>query len=129
MARLEKSETAFQASYLVKAKGDLPYEAYRRHQLEVHVPLALNLPGLVGYRLTLFPPVDGVAQAFQGLAQVTFESRAAHDAALAAPEGQAALADLPNYLEAEEIVFLAAGPEDQFEGVDLSGDPAATPAA
>lgn len=98
-AQAEGPNPMFSAAYLVKRKDGLSFAEYSRHQAEIHVPMAHALPGLRSYRYVDFPPVDGEDQMFDGLALLEFDSRAAHDAALASPEGQAALADLPGYLD------------------------------
>lgn len=102
----------FVAAYLVKKKPGMSFEAFRTHQLETHVPLALALPGLIDYRLTFFSPIDGQSQPFDAMAQVTFESGAAHDAALASAQGQAALADLDSMLDMTALSVLLAGQGD-----------------
>ena len=107
---------AFTASYLVKRKEGMSFEAFKAYQLETHVPLALALPGLKDYKLTFFPPNDSEPQVFDAMAQVTFDSSAAHDAALAAEPGQKALADLANFLDTAATRVLAAGPGDVYTG-------------
>ena len=49
--------------------------------------------------LISIPKTDGAGQPFDSAASVYFEDRAAHDAALGSPQGLAALADLPRYLD------------------------------
>jgi len=107
---------AFVAHYLVKKKSGMSDEAFRAHQIEVHVPLVLALPGLQDYRLKFFPPGPGGPQTYDAMATVTFESQAAHDAALASEAGQRALADLPNMVEPSATVVLGAGADDAFAG-------------
>ncbi|MFW5655615.1 MAG: EthD family reductase, partial [Roseicyclus sp.] len=86
-------------------------EAFRAHQIEVHVSLVLSLSGLQDYRLQFFPPQADATQTFDAMASVTFESRAAHDAALASDARQRALADVPNMVEVSATVVLGAGAE------------------
>lgn len=73
-------------------------DAFVRHYVDVHVPLVRALPGLrafeYGRALTNFdgsPP-----EAFWSIS-MTFDDEAAMHAAFAGPEGQATLADMPNY--------------------------------
>lgn len=115
----EDLKRPFVAAYLVKKKEDMTFAAFRKHQLETHAPLALSLPGLLDYRLTFFAPIDGKPQPFDAMAQVTFETAAAHDAALASEKGQAALADLGNMLDMTALAVLTAGPGD-FHSADLA---------
>lgn len=107
---------AFVAYYLVKKKADLTYEAFRAYETEVHAPLALDLPGLLDYRLIFFPPIEGEAQTYDAMARLTFESEDAHDAALSGEEGQRALADLPNVVDASAMFRLSAAGGDAYAG-------------
>lgn len=72
-------------------------DAFRQHYEQVHVPLALALPGAADLRYSL--DVDTLAgdSAVAATFHATFPSREALDAALASPEGQAAQADVPNF--------------------------------
>lgn len=101
-ARAEETRM-FSAAYLVKRKPGMSFEDYSRHQVETHVGLAHALPGLRSYRYVDLPPIAGEDQLFDGLALLEFDSREAHDAALASPEGQAALADLPSFQDTEAM--------------------------
>lgn len=114
--KIAPSSEPFVASYLVKAKDGMSFEEFRAYQLETHVPLALDLPGLKAYRLFMFPPIEGQPQPFHGMAQVTFESSEAHDAALASPEGQAALADLPKFQNMSALTVLKVESENFLTG-------------
>ncbi|MEL6237992.1 MAG: EthD family reductase [Pseudomonadota bacterium] len=109
------ASTHFKAHFFVKRKASMSFEDFKRHQLDVHVPLALQLPGLIDYSLSFFEPVDGEDQAFDAMAIVTFESAEAQAAAMESDKGAAALADLPNYLDdPEEMVVLASAPGMTF---------------
>lgn len=101
------SGTGFVAEYLVKRAPGTTFEAFKAHQLETHIPLALALPGLEAYSLTFFPPGPEGDQAFDARATVRFESQAAHDAALASEAGQRALADLSTFLDMGAMRVLA----------------------
>lgn len=117
---LKDANQTFVAAYLVKRKSDMSYADFKTHQLETHAPLALALPGLLDYKLTFFPPVAGADQPFDAMAQVTFETSAAHDAALGSKAGQEALADLPLFLATDATRVLAASEGDQFVGSETN---------
>jgi uncharacterized protein (TIGR02118 family) len=108
----------FKAVYLVKRKAGTSFEDYQRAQFE-HTPLAHALPGLRHYVLDFYPPVDGQDQPFDTAAMLYFDSREAHDAALASPEGRTALADLPRYLDTDATLVLFG-----YEEMDLPINPA-----
>ena len=112
----DPEQGAFVAHYLVKKKPSLSWEAFRTYEIEVHAPLPMNLPGLQAYRLMFFPPSEDGAQPYDAMATLTFESRAAHDAALAGEAGQRALGDLPNVIDPSAMVMLSSGASEAFVG-------------
>ena len=114
----------FVATYLVEKRPDLSYEAFRAHQLDVHAPLVEALAGLRDYRVRFFPPAGDASQPFDAMAQVRFDSAAAHAAALASQEGAQALADLPNYLDTAALQVLASGAGDRYAADEAAGDAA-----
>lgn len=108
---------AFVAMYLVKKKPELSFEAFRAYEIDTHAALATALPGLLDYRLVFFPPQGGAPQNYDALARLTFESEAAHDAALGSEAGQRALADLPNVVDTAAMFRLSASASDAYVGV------------
>lgn len=111
---MKAKEAAFVAIYLVKKKPEMSFEAFRSYQLDTHVPLALSLPGLLDYRLTFFPPDGDTRQAVDAIAQVTFASQEAYQAAMTSPAGERALADLPNMLDMSAVTVLTASSGDDY---------------
>lgn len=116
MQNLIPKDVPFQANYLVKAKDGLSFEEFRAYQIDVHVQMALALPGLRDYTITFFPPAGDARQPFDAMAQVTFDTKAAHDAALASPNGEAALADLQKFLDMSAMTVVASGTGDVLRG-------------
>ncbi len=84
---------------LLCKRHDLSWDAFQRYWREQHGPLAVQLPGLRQYvhneALEEGNPPYGVAEFY-------FDSPAAFHAALASPEGQAALADLSNFVDLDQ---------------------------
>lgn len=111
---MKVADAPFVATYLVKKKADMSFEAFKAYQLGTHVPLALSLPGLIDYSLIFFPPNGGTRQAVDAIAQVSFGSAAAYETAMASPEGQRALADLPNMLDMSAVTVLTAASGDIY---------------
>jgi len=71
--------------------------AFDRYYHETHIPIANKIPGLRSYLIS-----NGSVQALAGsapylVANLTFDSMADINTALASPEGQATAADLPNF--------------------------------
>jgi uncharacterized protein (TIGR02118 family) len=88
--------------------------AFDQYYREVHVPLARKMKGLKKWtigKVTGTP--DGQPPAYYYVADLYLDSRADFEQLLASPEGQAAVADVPNYAtggvtflytEVEEVV-------------------------
>jgi uncharacterized protein (TIGR02118 family) len=83
--------------------------AFDRYYFETHVPIATKLPGLRGYDVTRgsVSGLDGTPAPYHLIATLTFDSRAAIEAALASPEGQATAADLANFAAAGVDLYYA----------------------
>jgi uncharacterized protein (TIGR02118 family) len=72
--------------------------AFARYYFDRHVPLAKTLPGLRSYEVTRGPiTAMGGPAPYHLIAALSFDSRAAIDAALASPQGQATAGDLSNF--------------------------------
>jgi uncharacterized protein (TIGR02118 family) len=72
--------------------------AFDKHYDEVHAPLAATVPGLQRYTVSRpGPDADGNQPPYHLVAVLEFESEAAFGAGMSGPEGQAAVADLPNF--------------------------------
>jgi len=72
--------------------------AFERYYFDRHVPLAKTIPGLRSYEVTrgTIAAMGGPAP-YHLIATLSFDSRAAVDAALASPQGQATARDLGNF--------------------------------
>ena len=83
--------------------------AFDKHYDNVHAPLANKVPGLKRYSVSRpGPDPEGNAPAYHLIAVLEFEDEAAFGAGMGGPEGQAAVADLPNFAGAG--VTLLTGP-------------------
>ena len=72
--------------------------AFDRHMDTVHIPLASKMPGLRRYTASRpGPDTDGNQPAYYLVAVLEWDDAGAFTAAVNSPEGQAALADLPNF--------------------------------
>ena len=73
-------------------------EAFDRYYESIHIPLAKRMQGLRKWtigKVTGTP--DGSASPYYYIADLYADSREQLDAIIASPEGQAAVADVPNY--------------------------------
>ena len=70
--------------------------AFERHYREVHIPLALQIPGLRRYTISRdITPVRG-EDGYYLVAELDFDDLAALQAAFQSPQGQATAADVAN---------------------------------
>jgi uncharacterized protein (TIGR02118 family) len=98
---------------LLPRRADLSPEAFQQHMHETHLPLVAKLPGL--RRLVLnwvLPDPNQPPPAYDAVSEDWFEDAAALGAALASPEGQAVVADMPNFLDPSRSAFLVVEEED-----------------
>ncbi len=81
---------------------------FDKHFRDVHMPLVKKMPGLQSFSFGPATGPDGKDGAFFWMFVGTFSSAAAIGEALGSPEGQAAVADIPNYSpdHAPTILFL-----------------------
>ena len=88
--------------------------AFDKYYQEVHIPIAKKIKGLKKWTIGKVQGTPGGQPApYYYVADLYAEDRAAFEAILASPEGQAAVADVPNYAtggvmflytEVEEII-------------------------
>jgi uncharacterized protein (TIGR02118 family) len=72
--------------------------AFDKYYHETHVPIAKRMKGLKKWTIGKVQGTpDGKAPPFYYVADLYMESRADFEQLLASPEGQAAVADVPNY--------------------------------
>lgn len=74
-------------------------DRFRRHYEEIHVPLVLDMPGLLGFRYAFDVAAFGAGSPYFCVAELDFADGEALEAALASDEGQAAVADVANFAD------------------------------
>ena len=73
-------------------------QAFERYYKEIHLPLAGRMGGVARLELTRFGPgLDAEPPEYYRMAELYFASAAQLQATLGSPEGQAVVADLPNF--------------------------------
>jgi uncharacterized protein (TIGR02118 family) len=71
---------------------------FEKYYAEIHLPLAAKMQGVARLELTKFVAgPDGGRPAFYRMAELYFPSQAQMQETLGSPEGQATVADLPNF--------------------------------
>ena len=81
--------------------------AFDAHYRDVHTPIVRRYPGLRDLRLTRPDGVGGRPAPFHLLAEMSFDSRADLDAALASEAGRESGRDLRDFAQAGVSLFIA----------------------
>jgi uncharacterized protein (TIGR02118 family) len=72
--------------------------AFDKYYQAVHIPLAKRMKGLKKWTIgKVLGTPDGQPSPYYYVAELSMDSRADFETLLASPEGQAAVADVPNY--------------------------------
>ncbi|MDZ4687527.1 MAG: EthD family reductase [Planctomycetaceae bacterium] len=86
--------------------------AFDEYYQAVHIPLAKRMKGLKKWTIgKVLGTPDGQSSPYYYVAELYMDSRADFEALLASPEGQAAVADVPNYATGG-VTFLYADVEE-----------------
>ena len=90
--------------FLVHKRVDMDAQEFRRHWRETQGAIGAKIPGVRKYvqNLTIADP-DGGTPPYDGFAEMWFDNKEAFEQAMATPEAQAAIADLPNFLDVERM--------------------------
>ena len=83
-------------------------DAFERYYADTHTALAKAIPGLLRFEAAQgVGTPDGSATPYQRIAELTFQDMDALQAGLGSAEGQAAIADIPNFATGGVTIFLA----------------------
>ena len=83
--------------------------AFEAHYTGTHVPLAEKLPGLRLFEASrVVGSADGGDPPYYRVAELSFDSQEALQAALGSAEGQETVADIPNFASGGATVLFAA---------------------
>ena len=91
---------------LQRRRADLTHEQYVAHWVNVHAPLAKRLPKLRRYSINVIDRERYPDLGYDGFSELWFDSQADCEAAFNSPEGVTLLADLKNYAESVDPVFV-----------------------
>jgi uncharacterized protein (TIGR02118 family) len=81
--------------------------AFDAYYTSTHVPLAEKIPGMTSFTHRHCESLDGSQPPYYLIAELSFPSREAMNAAQASPESQAAGADVPNFATGGVTMFIA----------------------
>jgi uncharacterized protein (TIGR02118 family) len=83
-------------------------DAFERHYADTHTALAHAIPGMRRFESARgFATPDGSPTPYQRIAELTFDDMDALQAGLGSAEGQAAVADIPNFASGGVTIFFA----------------------
>jgi uncharacterized protein (TIGR02118 family) len=71
--------------------------AFEQYYRGTHIPIAKRMPGLRSYVINRGPLASAGGAPYYLVAVLSFDSMDAIQAAMSSPEGQATLADVPNF--------------------------------
>ena len=91
---------------LQRKRADLSHEQFVAHWVNVHAELAKRLPKLRRYAINVIDRARHPDFGYDGFSELWFDSQADCEAAFRSPEGVALLADLRNYVEGVDPVFV-----------------------
>ena len=90
--------------FLVPKRPDMDATEFRRYWRETHGPIAAKIPGLRKYiQNHSIGNSDGAPPAYDGFAELWFDSAEAFEQGLASPEGQAAIADSAKFIDVDRM--------------------------
>ncbi|MGB5759193.1 MAG: EthD domain-containing protein [Acidimicrobiales bacterium] len=93
---------------IIKRRPDLDVEAFQRYWLDTHGPIVARLPGLRRY-VQSHTRLGGYRRgdvAYDGIAEVWFDDKAALAAIASTPEFASAKRDEPNFIDVDQLVEL-----------------------
>jgi uncharacterized protein (TIGR02118 family) len=89
---------------MFQKRSDLRAEEFRSYWKGTHASIAAKMPGLRKYiQDHVIPDPSLGAPPYDAVAELWFDSVEAFHASLASPEGQATLADGPNYSDGDSV--------------------------
>jgi uncharacterized protein (TIGR02118 family) len=91
---------------LQRRRPDLTHEQFVAHWVNVHAELARRLPKLRRYSINVIDRERYPFLPYDGFSELWFDSQADFEAAFNSPEGVTVQADLKNYVEGVDAVFL-----------------------
>ncbi len=90
---------------VLSRRGGMSREEFDRYRKDTHAPILTQIPGLRGYvQNHTLRDSQGQEPPYDGFGELYFDSLQAMQEGLASPEGEATLADIPNFCDKEKLV-------------------------
>ena len=91
--------------------------AFERYYAETHLPIAAKIGGVTRLELTQFKPgPDGSKPRYYRMAEIYFQNESQLESQLGSEEGQAAVADLPNFATGGVMMLVGSVEDSRYEG-------------
>lgn len=92
-------------------------QAFERYYAETHLPIAAKIGGVARLELTQFKPgPDGSKPGYYRMAEIYFQNESQLESQLGSKEGQAAVADLPNFATGGVMMLIGSVEDSRYEG-------------
>jgi uncharacterized protein (TIGR02118 family) len=90
---------------VLSRRAGMSREEYSNYWKNTHAPILKEIPGLMGYvQNHALEDLEGNESPYDGFGELYFDSVEAMQAGLASSEGEATLADIPNFCDTERLV-------------------------
>ena len=90
---------------VLSRRAGMSREEYSNYWKNTHAPILKEIPGLMGYvQNHALEDLEGNEPPYDGFGELYFDSVEAMQAGLASSEGEATLADIPNFCDTERLV-------------------------
>jgi len=86
-------------------KAGISREEFSSYWKNIHAPILQQIPGLMGYvQNHALPDPEANEPPYDGFGELYFDSLEAMQVGLVSPEGEATLADIPNFCDTQRLV-------------------------
>jgi uncharacterized protein (TIGR02118 family) len=93
---------------LMARRPDMSHEEFLKYWNTTHAEITAKVPGLRSYVQNMCLPDENGEPPYDGVAVLAFDDDAAMAKALATPEWEAVMDDVPKFLDADRVVIMIA---------------------
>ena len=93
---------------LLPRRPDMSGEQFRAYWTTTHAEVTAKVPGLRSYVQNVCLPDENGEPAYDGVAVLAFDDMAGMEKAMATPEWEAVMDDVPKFVDAGRIVIMIA---------------------
>jgi uncharacterized protein (TIGR02118 family) len=93
---------------LLPRRPDMSREQFREYWTTTHAEITAKVPGLRSYIQNICLPDENGEPAFDGVALLAFDDMEGIQKAVATPEWEAVMADVPKFVDTSRVVIVIA---------------------